>query len=55
MNADSFNFKYKEITDIVLRSFYEVYKAKNQNSKDLYMIIQEKISVMIGVYLRLNS
>jgi len=26
MNAD--NFKYKEITDIILRSFYEVYNEK---------------------------
>jgi hypothetical protein len=44
-------FKYKEITDIILRSF----KAENQNSKDLYMIIKEKISVMISVDRRLSS
>ena len=49
MNAA--RFKYKEITDIILRSF----KAENQNSKDLYMIIKEKISVMISVDRRLSS
>ncbi|MDP3029756.1 MAG: hypothetical protein Q8O04_09740 [Deltaproteobacteria bacterium] len=49
MNAD--RFKYKEITDIILRSF----KAENQNSKDLYMIIKEKISAMISVDRRLSS
>jgi hypothetical protein len=34
MNAA--RFKYKEITEIILRSF----KAENQNSKNLYMIIK---------------
>jgi hypothetical protein len=38
MNAA--RFKYKEITDIILGSF----KAENQNSKDLYMIIRKNIS-----------
>jgi hypothetical protein len=49
MNAA--RFKYKEIADIILRSF----KAENQNSKELYMIIKEKISVMISVDRRLSS
>ena len=49
MNAA--RFKYKEITDIILRSF----KAENQNAKDLYMIIKEKRSVMISVDRRLSS
>jgi|GEM_PF-1386742 len=49
MNAA--RFEYKEITEIILRSF----KAENQNSKDLYMIIKEKISVMISVDRRLSG
>ena len=66
MDAD--RFKYKEITDIILRSFYEAYNelgdgflesvyesAENRNSSDLYMIIKEKISVMISVDRWLNS
>jgi hypothetical protein len=50
MNAE--RLKYKEITDSILRSFYEVY---NEPSDGLYMIIREKISVMIRVDRRLSS
>jgi len=32
MNADS--FKHKEITDIILRSFYEVYNEQRKNISD---------------------
>ena len=73
-------FKYKEITNIILGSFYEVYNelgdgflesvyenalyivlteyglcVEKQSSKDLYMIIKEKISVIIRVDRWLNS
>jgi succinylarginine dihydrolase len=50
MNAD--RLKYKEITDSILRSFYEVYNELGDGS---YMIIKEKISVMISVDRRLSS
>jgi hypothetical protein len=66
--VDADRFKYKEITDIILRSFYEAYNelgdgfpesvyesAENRNSSDLYMIIKEKILVMISVDRWLNS
>lgn len=63
MNTD--RFKYKEITDIILRSFYEVYNElgdgflesiyENALYRDLHMIIKEKISAVISVNLRLNS
>jgi hypothetical protein len=50
MNAE--RLKYKEITDSILRSFYEVY---NEPGDGLYMIIREKISVMIRADRRLSS
>jgi len=72
MNTD--RFKYKEITNIVLGSFYAVYEVYNelgdgflepvteyglcvekQSSKDLYITVKEKISVIIRLDQRLNS
>jgi hypothetical protein len=54
MNAD--RFKYKEITDIILRSFYEAYKMRLvMGFWNLSMIMKEKISVMISVDRWLNS
>ena len=81
---DTEKFKHKEITDIILKSFYEVYNELGDgflesvyenalyivltghglcverqkdipDSKDLYMIIKQKISVMISVNLWLNN
>jgi hypothetical protein len=38
MNAD--RFKYKEITDIILRSFYEAYNELEGNKYRSWLIIE---------------
>ena len=48
MNAD--RFQYKEITDSILRSFYEAYNELGDG-----FLEKEKMSVMISVDLWMNS